>query len=252
MAVAAISQLRRNVGFMFRETGQALDRLGMSVMADYAYKEPREFSLSLMMACPRAAGAAARACGEGGPPGPSERGWAGAWVSARRGARLREPCSQPRQLPQAALPFARSHRIGHNLCRRHFAAVSRHRNVMGVYDTHPVVGENAFVAPNASVIGDVTLGSGSSVWYGAILRGALRHLARRLCTEQARAIRVPISRRSCGCRLRSPRPDAARCVQAIPTVFLLARAQQCRIARSCMWGRRGRRQSDGQLSSAAG
>ena len=46
MAVAAISQLRRNVGFMFRETGQALDRLGMSVMADYAYKEPREFSLS--------------------------------------------------------------------------------------------------------------------------------------------------------------------------------------------------------------
>ena len=25
-----------------------------------------------------------------------------------------------------------------------FAAVSRHRNVMGVYDTHPVVGENAF------------------------------------------------------------------------------------------------------------
>lgn len=123
---------------------------------------------------------------------------------------------------------------------------------MGVYDTHPVVGENAFVAPNASVIGDVTLGSGSSVWYGAILRGALRHLARRLCTEQARAIRVPISRRSCGCRLRSPRPDAARCVQAIPTVFLLARAQLCRIARSCMWGRRGRRQSDGQLSSAAG
>ena len=47
MAVAAISQLRRNVGFMFRETGQALDRLGMSVMAGYAYKEPREFSLSL-------------------------------------------------------------------------------------------------------------------------------------------------------------------------------------------------------------
>lgn len=69
MAVAAISQLRRNVGFMFRETGQALDRLGMSVMADYAYKEPREFSLSLMMACPRAAGAAARRAGRGGHQG---------------------------------------------------------------------------------------------------------------------------------------------------------------------------------------
>ena len=43
---------------------------------------------------------------------------------------------------------------------------------MGVHDTHPIVGSDVFVAPNASVIGDVTLGSGSSVWYGAILRGA--------------------------------------------------------------------------------
>ena len=42
---------------------------------------------------------------------------------------------------------------------------------MGVHDTYPIVGSDVFVAPNASVIGDVTLGSGSSVWYGAILRG---------------------------------------------------------------------------------
>ena len=65
MAVAAISQLRRNVGFMFRETGQALDRLGMSVMADYAYKEPREFSLS-HDGMPPSGGRGSPACGEGG------------------------------------------------------------------------------------------------------------------------------------------------------------------------------------------
>lgn len=29
----------------------------------------------------------------------------------------------------------------------------------------------AFVAPNATVIGDVTISSGASVWYGAVLRG---------------------------------------------------------------------------------
>ena len=29
----------------------------------------------------------------------------------------------------------------------------------------------AFVAPNATVLGDVVLGPGSSVWYGAVLRG---------------------------------------------------------------------------------
>ena len=29
----------------------------------------------------------------------------------------------------------------------------------------------AFVAPNATVLGDVILEAGSSVWYGAVLRG---------------------------------------------------------------------------------
>lgn len=35
----------------------------------------------------------------------------------------------------------------------------------------PVLGSNVFVAPNSSVVGDVKLGSGSSVWYGAVIRG---------------------------------------------------------------------------------
>jgi carbonic anhydrase/acetyltransferase-like protein (isoleucine patch superfamily) len=35
----------------------------------------------------------------------------------------------------------------------------------------PVLGEGVFVAPNATVIGDVHLGADSSVWFGTILRG---------------------------------------------------------------------------------
>jgi carbonic anhydrase/acetyltransferase-like protein (isoleucine patch superfamily) len=35
----------------------------------------------------------------------------------------------------------------------------------------PVVGRDVFVAPNATVIGDVTLGDEASVWFGAVLRG---------------------------------------------------------------------------------
>jgi len=35
----------------------------------------------------------------------------------------------------------------------------------------PKVAQDAFVAPSADVVGDVTLGSGVSVWYGAVLRG---------------------------------------------------------------------------------
>lgn len=42
MATAMVMQMRRNVGFMFRESGQAMERLGMSMMGDYSYMEPRE------------------------------------------------------------------------------------------------------------------------------------------------------------------------------------------------------------------
>lgn len=42
---------------------------------------------------------------------------------------------------------------------------------MGLYDKLPAVNANAFVAPNASVIGDVKLASGTSVWYNAVIRG---------------------------------------------------------------------------------
>lgn len=35
----------------------------------------------------------------------------------------------------------------------------------------PSIAEDAFVAPTATVIGDVTIEAGASVWYGAVLRG---------------------------------------------------------------------------------
>lgn len=35
----------------------------------------------------------------------------------------------------------------------------------------PVIAPDAFIAPNATVIGDVVIGPGSSIWYGCILRG---------------------------------------------------------------------------------
>jgi carbonic anhydrase/acetyltransferase-like protein (isoleucine patch superfamily) len=40
-----------------------------------------------------------------------------------------------------------------------------------VGDEQPQVAEGAFVAPNASIVGAVELGSESSVWFGAVLRG---------------------------------------------------------------------------------
>lgn len=40
----------------------------------------------------------------------------------------------------------------------------------------PDTARAAFVAPNATVLGDVTLGANSSVWYGAVLRGDINSI----------------------------------------------------------------------------
>lgn len=43
--------------------------------------------------------------------------------------------------------------------------------VITIYGKTPDTGSAAFVAPNATLAGDVVLGTGSSVWYGAVVRG---------------------------------------------------------------------------------
>lgn len=35
----------------------------------------------------------------------------------------------------------------------------------------PVIADDAFIAPTATLIGDVTVEAGASIWYGAVLRG---------------------------------------------------------------------------------
>lgn len=50
-------------------------------------------------------------------------------------------------------------------------SVSRHRTLMNVFDKAPVVDKDAFVAPSASIVGQVQVGRGSSIWYGCVLRG---------------------------------------------------------------------------------
>ena len=38
-------------------------------------------------------------------------------------------------------------------------------------DVSPRVDDSAFVAPTAAIIGDVVVGAGASVWFGAVIRG---------------------------------------------------------------------------------
>ena len=41
----------------------------------------------------------------------------------------------------------------------------------------PKIHKDSFIAENASVIGDVSIGEGSSIWYGAVLRGDIENIS---------------------------------------------------------------------------
>ena len=43
--------------------------------------------------------------------------------------------------------------------------------ILSVLDKHPQFGEHCFIAPNATIIGDVVMGSECSVWFNAVIRG---------------------------------------------------------------------------------
>ncbi|KAL6346442.1 hypothetical protein AAG906_033238 [Vitis piasezkii] len=49
--------------------------------------------------------------------------------------------------------------------------------LMNLFDRAPVVAKDAFVAPSASVIGDVKVGQRSSIWYGCVLRGDVNSIS---------------------------------------------------------------------------
>jgi len=51
--------------------------------------------------------------------------------------------------------------------------LSRHRSIMALYDLSPMILMNTYIAPNATVVGEVMVGAGSQIWYGAVVRGDL-------------------------------------------------------------------------------
>ncbi len=43
-------------------------------------------------------------------------------------------------------------------------------------DTHPTIADDAFIAPNATIIGDVVIGSDSGIWFNCLLRGDVNEI----------------------------------------------------------------------------
>jgi carbonic anhydrase/acetyltransferase-like protein (isoleucine patch superfamily) len=48
--------------------------------------------------------------------------------------------------------------------------------ILPVKDVHPRIGENCFIAENATIVGDVILGEACTVWFNAVIRGDVNYI----------------------------------------------------------------------------
>lgn len=48
--------------------------------------------------------------------------------------------------------------------------------IMAFQGVNPKIAKNVFIAPSADIIGDVSIGEGSSVWFGAVIRGDVNQI----------------------------------------------------------------------------
>ena len=49
--------------------------------------------------------------------------------------------------------------------------------ILPVKDVHPRWGENCFIAPNATLVGEVRMGDNCSVWFNAVIRGDVNRIS---------------------------------------------------------------------------
>ena len=48
--------------------------------------------------------------------------------------------------------------------------------ILPVNDRNPTLGQSCFVAPNATIVGDVVMGNDCSIWFNAVVRGDVNYI----------------------------------------------------------------------------
>jgi|SRR5690606_30896035 len=48
--------------------------------------------------------------------------------------------------------------------------------ILSVQDHHPSIGNECFIAPNCTIVGQVSLGNHCSVWFNAVIRGDVNYI----------------------------------------------------------------------------
>lgn len=48
--------------------------------------------------------------------------------------------------------------------------------ILPVKESFPFIGDHTYLAPNSTIVGDVTIGEGCSVWFNAVIRGDVNYI----------------------------------------------------------------------------
>ena len=60
--------------------------------------------------------------------------------------------------------------------KKYSESLNRSRNIMNLYDLDVRYDGYVFVAPNATIVGDVWMGSDIAVWHGTVIRGDMNNI----------------------------------------------------------------------------
>lgn len=60
--------------------------------------------------------------------------------------------------------------------KKYSESINRSRNIMNLYDLDVRYEGYVFVAPNATIVGDVWMGTDIAIWHGTVIRGDMNNI----------------------------------------------------------------------------
>jgi hypothetical protein len=91
--------------------------------------------------------------------------------------------------------------------RKYSDSFNRSRNIMDLYDLNVYSEGFVFIAPNATVVGDVFLGADIAIWHGTVVRGDINRIT--YAPHNADWSAISVLATTASCTLLPPRPPAS-------------------------------------------
>ncbi len=60
--------------------------------------------------------------------------------------------------------------------KKYSESITKARNILKLYSLQPTALGNIFIAPNATIAGDVFMGNDITIWHGTVIRGDINQV----------------------------------------------------------------------------